>query len=244
MFVVAILELHGTLEGEAAALAVDVGGTAYDARMLLGSGTPAVVRRTEDKAQALDLLARLRARGHGAAACDASAVVAAEAMIPMRRFRLGPSAVALDDRPGETLPYDDLLALVAAVHRTQTHVETHVTEKKLSITRAIVTSGLSMTKTVKKEMHSTTEERDNVLYLFRRSGAKPWLLREGAVADWSGHGQPLAASRLENFRLAIGALRAGAPGAAFDDRLVSRKTQDADLLAHLLALWTARSAYR
>ncbi|HEX8789866.1 MAG TPA: hypothetical protein VF765_02865 [Polyangiaceae bacterium] len=244
MFVVAILELHGRLEDEAAALAADVGGTAYDARMLLAPGMPAVVRTTEDKAQALDLLARLRARGHGAAACDASAVVAADAMVPMRRFRVGPAALALDDRPGETLPYDDVLALVAAVHRTQTHVETKTTEKKLSIARAIVTSGLSMTKTVKKETHTTTEERDNVLYVFRRSGAQPWLLREGGVADWTGHGQPLAATRLENFRLAVAALRAKAPGATYDDRLLTRKTQDVDLLAHLIALWIARSATR
>jgi hypothetical protein len=264
VFVVAILELRGRLEDEAAALATDLGTTAYDARMLLASGTPAVVRTTDDKAQALDLLARLRGRGHGAAACDATAVVASGSMVAMRRFRLGPTAITLDDRPGEQLAYDDLLALLAAVHRTRAHTETHTSEKKLSIARAVITSGLSMTKTVKKESHAAVEERENVLYLFRRSGAPPWILREGGVGDWSGHGQPLAASRLENFRLTVGALRARAPGATYDERLVTRKVQEraslavgagsksvttssdatVDLLAHLLALWIARSAYR
>lgn len=264
MFVVAVLEVRGRIEDEAAALAADLAITAYDARLLLAAGTPAVVRTTEDKAQALDLLARLRARGHGAVACDSAAVVASGAMVAMRRFRLGAAAMTLDDRPGEQLPYDDVLALVAAVHRTRAHTETHVSEKKLSIARAVITSGLSMTKTVKKESHAAVEERENVLYLFRRSGAPPWLLREGGVGDWSGHGQPLAASRLENFRLTVGALRARATGATFDDRLVTRKVQEraslavgagtksvttssdatVDLLAHLLALWIARSAYR
>ncbi|HTQ48685.1 MAG TPA: hypothetical protein VMI75_38270 [Polyangiaceae bacterium] len=264
MFVVAIAELAGRLEDEATALGADLGATPYDARMLLVSGLPAVVRTTGDKAQALDLLARLRARGHGAVACDSAAVVASGAMVAMRRFRLGPAAVTLDDRSGEALPYDDVLALLPAVHRTRAQTETSTSEKKLSIARAVVTSGLSMTKTVKKESHASTEERDNVLYLFRRSGAPPWLLREGGVGDWSGHGQPLAASRLENFRLTVGALRAKAPGATFDDRLVTRKVQEraslavgagsksitsssdasVDLLAHLLALWIARSAYR
>jgi len=264
VFVVAIAELAGRLEDEATALAADLGATAYDARMLLAAGLPAVVRTTSDKPQALDLLARLRGRGHGAVACDSAAVVASGAMMAMRRFRLGEAAVTLDDRPGESLPYDDVLALIAAVHRTRAQTETHVTEKKLSVTRAIVTSGLSMTKTVKKESHAASEERENVLYVFRRSGAMPWLLREGGVADWSRHGQPLAASRLENFRLTVGALRAKAPGATFDDRLVTRKVQEraalavgagtksittssdgsVDLLAHLLALWIARSAYR
>jgi hypothetical protein len=121
-----------------------------------------------------------------------------------------------------------------------------------------------MTKTVKKESHAATEERDDVLYVFRRSGAPSWLLREGGVADWSGHGQPLAASRFENFRLTVGALRAKAQGAMFDDRLLTRRVQEraslavgagtksitsssdasVDLLAHVLALWIARSAYR
>ncbi len=264
MFVVAIAELAGRLEDEATALGADLGATAYDARKLHASGLPAVVRTTGDKAQALDLLARLRARGHGAVACDSAAVVASGAMVAMRLFRLGPAAATLDDRPGEALPYDDVLAIVAAAHRTRAQTETSVSEKKLSIARAVVTSGLSMTKTVKKESHAATDDRDNVLYLFRRSGAPPWLLREGGVGDWSGHGQPLAASRLENFRLTVGALRAMAPGATFDDRLVTRKVQEraslavgagsksitsssdasVDLLAHLLALWIARSAYR
>lgn len=264
MFVVAVAELAGRMEDEAAALAADLGAAPYDARMLLASGLPAVVRTTADKARALDLLARLRARGHGAVACDSAAVVASGAMVQMRHFRLGPAAATPDDPAGESLPYDDVLAFVAAVHRTRANTETHVTEKKLSVARAVITSGLSMTKTVTKESHAATEERENVLYVFRRSGATPWLLREHGVGGWSGHGQPLAASRFENFRLTVGALRAKAPGATFDDRLVTRRVQEraslavgggtksvttssdasVDLLAHLLALWIARSAYR
>lgn len=264
MFVVAIVELQGPLENEATALAADLGVTSYDGRMLLAAGLPAIVRTTADKAHALELLARLRSRGHGAVAFDSAAVVSSAEMVPIRRFHLGPAAVVLEDRSGEALPYDDVLALVAAVHRIRANAETQVSEKKLSIARAVVTSGLSMTKTVKKESHAATEERDNVLYLFRRSGAPAWLLREGAVGDWSGHGQPLAASRYENFRLTVGALRAKAPAATFDDRLVTRKVREQaslaggagtrsvttssdagiDLLAHLLALWIARTGHR
>jgi hypothetical protein len=83
---------------------------------------------------------------------------------------------------------------------------------------------------------------------------------------WSGHGQPLATSESENFRIALNALRARAPSAAFDDRLVTRRAtperaalsggntnttvktsseSGVDLLAHLLAMWLARgAAYR
>jgi hypothetical protein len=261
MYVVAITELRGTLEDEAAALAIDLGCTAYDARMLLAPGMPAPVRRTPDREPALDLLSRLRARGHGAVACDLDAVVSSDAMTSMRRFRLGETGVGLDDRPDARLPYEDVIALIPAVHRSRTDTETVTREKKLSIGRALLTSGLSMSKTVTKQAHAAIEERESVLYAFRRSGATPWILREHGTV-WTGHGQPLATSAAENFRIAVATLRARVPAAAFDDRLVTRRaperaalsggpsttsvktSSDAgiDLLAHLLALSLARSA--
>ena len=261
MFVVAIADLASPLETEATALAADLALTAYDARLLLAGGLPAIVRTTPEKAPALDLLARLRERGHGAIACDAAAVAASTDMVSMRRFRLdGAAAIRLQDRPDLALPLDDVLALVAAVHRTRVDTETHVREKKFSVSRAIMTSGLSMTKTVSTDSHGATEEREAVLYVFRRSGSTPWILRENGT-DWTGLGRPPAPTRAENFRLATDALRAVAPEAAFDDRLVTRKARErtslrshtasvsvttssdggTDLLAHLIALWVARS---
>ncbi len=270
MFVVALTELRGPLEDEAAALARDLGCTAYDARMLLVPGIPAILRRMPDRAPALELLSRVRARGHGAVACDLSAVASSDAMTSMRRFRLGEEAVTLDDDPASRLPYDDVAALIAAVHRSRTDTQTVSRERKISIGRALVTSGLSMSKTVTKSSHDSTEERENVLYVFRRSGGAPWLLREHGTA-WTGHGQPLAHSEAENFRIAVATLRERATAAVFDDRLVARKAPEraalsgapstsgmtvktssdsgVDLLAHLLALALAKrhantAAYR
>ena len=263
MFAVALAELHRTAEEEATDLAEDLACTVYDARLLLAGGLPAIVRKTPDRAQALDLLARLRARGHGAVACDVAACVASAAMGAMRRFRLEADAIALDEG-GDRLPYEDVLALVAAVHRSRTETETKSREVKFSMGRALMTSGMSMTKTVTKESHATTEQRESVLYVFRRSGATPWLLREHGTT-WAGNGLPLAPTASENFKATVAALRARAPGAAYDDRLVTRRVGERaalsggagtttvktssdgaiDLLAHVLALWLARTeAYR
>jgi hypothetical protein len=263
VFVVAITELHGPVEDEVAPLAADMGATAYDARLLLAAGTPAVVKTTPDKAVALDLLGKLRSRGHGAVACDASAVVSSEDMVAMRRPRLEPDAVALDDRPGERLPFADVLALLPAVHQRRVDTATQTRETKLSMGRAMMTGGMAFTKTVKTNTRNTSEERDVVLYVFRRSGAPPWLLRERGTV-WTGLGLPLAPSEGENYRLAVAALRERASGATFDDRLMTRKAGErsalsvgsgsttvktssqagVDLLAHLLALGIARGAYR
>jgi len=268
-FVVAIAELKGAAEDEAPALAADLGATAYDARLLLAGGTPAVIRTTPDKALALDLLGKLRARGHGAVACDAAAVVASGDMVSMRRLRLGETAVTLDDRPGESLPYAGILALVAAVHRRRQDTDVQTKETKLSVGRAVITGGLSFTRTVKTQAHASTEERAGVLYVFRRDGATPWILHEHGTswaglaghAGQAGQTRAPAPSEGENFRNAVRLLRELAPGAVFDDRLVTRRATEravltalpgkttvttsseagVDLLAHIVAMWSART---
>jgi hypothetical protein len=264
VFVVALAELCGTVEDEVAPLAADMGATPYDARLLLAAGTPAIVKTTPDRSLALELLARLRARGHGAVACDAAAVVSSEDMVAMRRPRLGSDTVTLDDRPEEPLPYADVLALLPAMHQRRVESATQTRETKLSMSRAVMTGGLAFTKTVKTSTRQASEERDVVLYVFRKSGGTPWLLHERGTA-WAGLGLPLAPSEGENFRLAVAALRERAPSAAYDDRLMTRKPAEraslsgsggnttvksssqagVDLLAHVLAMWIARKgAYR
>ena len=75
MFVVGIAKLAGALQDELPALAADLGITAYDARMLLAPGIPALVLVTPEKSKALGLLGSLRARGHESLAFDTQAVV-------------------------------------------------------------------------------------------------------------------------------------------------------------------------
>lgn len=264
VYAVAIAELAGASDGDGSALAEDLGCTPYDARLLLAPGVPAVVRTTPDKAVALDLLARLRSRGYQAVACDLAAVVASGAMTSMRHFRLGDDAILLDDAIDARLPYGDVLALVAAMHRRRTDTETTTRERRFSVSRALMTSGLAMSKTVTTGARTATDEREAVLYVFRRGGAPPWILRERGTV-WSGHGRPLAPSESQNFRVAVAELRARAPGAAYDDRLVTRRAPERatlsggpastsvttsseagiDLLAHLVAMGVARAnAYR
>jgi hypothetical protein len=261
VYVVAIAQLATAVDVEAVPLAADLGATVYEARLLLAAGVPVVVKSTADKATALDLLAKLRARRHGAVACDAASVVAANAMTTMRRFRVGVDAVSLDDRPDERLDYEDVLAFIVAVHRRRTETATETRDRQFSATRAIASGGVLLTKTVKTATHTTTEDRERVLYVFRKSGARPWILHERGTI-WAGLGRPVAPTESENFRVAIDVLRERAPAAAYDDRLVTRKgtpertavagTTGAatirtsseggvDLLAHVLALFLFES---
>jgi hypothetical protein len=107
-------------------------------------------------------------------------------------------------------------------------------------------------------VRSTSDEKEQVLYMYRRTSAVPWILRE-AGTSYAGLGAEIAKSQLENFNRTVHALRARMPLAEYDDRLLSvrrvrsrvsssvaRGTVESssadwvDLLAHIVALAVAR----
>jgi hypothetical protein len=283
MHVVAIAELGAPIAEEAPALAADLGSSVYDERLNLNAGLPAVVLATADAARARTLLERLRGRGHGALACEAGALVSSERMVSMRRFRLEPDAIveghdparpqpsaaeaspyreALDageERPPAHLPFASVSALLRASRLVRTEKPVEVKEKKFALGRAVVSGGLMMTKTVTRQETSVVEDREQLLYLFRRDGQPPWILYENGT-HFSGLGGELAPSALANFFRTVERLRQLAPHAVYDERFLKlrrppeRAARAAaalptlagapeggmDLLAHLLARWIAR----
>jgi hypothetical protein len=240
--VVAIAELSGPIESAVSALAVELGTTAYELRLTLGGGFPAVVLATSDGDRATAVARAIAARGHRAFACDRAQVVSSARMTVFRDFQLGAAGVIPGPGSPEVLPYGDIVALLRAAHRSTTETTTEIKEKKLRPGMALATGGLVMTKTTTREVTSRSEDREQVLYLFRRSGSPPWILREKA-GRYAGLGAELGRTTLENFAATVKKLRALAPGAAYDERLqgarpirgVAEGADAVDLLAHLLA---------
>jgi hypothetical protein len=248
VYVVAIAALAGPVEAEAAALAADLGVTPYELRLNLTAGLPAFVLMSSDRERAISVRDRIAARRHGTIFCDSDQVVASQAMVSMRRFRLEADAVLADDSAAETrLEYDDIHVLLRAVHRTtETEVE-EVREKKFRPGAALLTGGVVLTKTRVREVQRTREEREEVLYIFRQSGATPWLLPESA--QYQGLGKDLVPTRHGNFLTTIRLLRERSRFAKYDERLISRRklpelsiasdtegsTSGMDLVAHVLA---------
>jgi hypothetical protein len=246
MFVVAVVALARSVEEEALALGADLGVTTYEAALLLRAIAPSVVLRAPDRARALDLLSRLRARGHDVVACDVDAVVASADMLEVRSFSFETAAfVALGAErqtrePLDRVAYADLVAIVRAIHAHVVETVEKTRERQLSVGRAALTGGLLMTKTKTTERTRTSSEREAVVYLFRRGGP-PWLVR-ASRARYDGLEAPLLPSQHENFAALVARLRERAPGAAYDERLsrAPRAPEAADLAAHLVALSLTR----
>jgi hypothetical protein len=231
--VVAITTLATTVDDEAKALAAELGTTAYEQRLKLTAGLPAIVLATTDAAAAHALHAKLKARGHRAHVVRAADVIAASAMIQLRHFAFEEEALVSG---AERLPWSAITTLVRARHHHRSETTAVVKEKKFNATRAILSGGLVTRKTERREVVTRSEDSEQVLYLFRGDGAPPWLLREQAT-NYAALGATLAPTANRNFATAIELFRARAPDARFDDSLLRRPTiDDVDLFAHLLAL--------
>ncbi len=260
MYVVALTRWSAApREPEVLALAPLVGGTLYDARLLLAGALPLLLVRTDDVARAQQALALLRARGHGAVACDVDRVEASEQMFCPREFAFEGDfrepvglRVAEPGRGERLLTFDRVLAFVRATHDAASESTTVTKTTKLSLAKAAITGGAAFTKTtVKKERH-VSEDREQVLYVFDGSGHGHVILRETRL-KYAGLGDRIAPSVAENFQRLVQALRDRAPQALFDEQLVGARRRavvtaagqgalaasnadETDLAAHLIAV--------
>ncbi len=233
MHLVALLRLGTAPEQVAQWLAARFGTLPYAERQKLGAGMPAIVSTTPDADAAVALVSALVAAGHDARACAEDEVVSSDEMVAIRRFELAADAlIAETDR----LPWDDVACLLRATHRTSQRTKTTTKERKFSLGQAVMTGGMMMRATKTRETVTHTGDTEPVMYLFRRSGGTPWLLAQNR-AQYAALGDERAATVAPNFLRTVEAVRARAPRAVFDDRLVARREgpEEIDVLAHFLA---------
>ncbi len=245
-------------EEEVARIAQDLATTPYEARLLLSGGLPALLSTSAERERAAAMGERLRARGHGVVLLDASQITPAHEMVQLRRLAFDADGLVADEaRPTERLPFDDVLALVRAVHKVRTDSSEKVTELKFNATRAMALGPMFAMQRQVTEKKKSVEEREAVLYLFRRSGERPWLLSEQS-ASYAALGPELAPTRVVNFQRVVARLRERCIHGQFDDRLLQHKriperlaggpsgkllettsSSGVDVLAHVLAAWIA-----
>ena len=241
MLFIFVANLARPAAAEADALAPILGMTPYETRLALAAGPPSVVLSTTDPSRANDVLGVLRSRGHGAHAFDNENFVASEGMTKADDFVLDAEGMRRT-QSGELLPYGDVYAILRAVHDSTSEFERPV-GAVVSDRQIINSSALRAT--------TRNEEREHVAYFFRRSGEKPWLLRE-RHASYVGLGAERTPIAFANFTRTLTRMREASAMAVYDDRLARRRVPERagaegerssragmDLLAHMLAMTIA-----
>jgi hypothetical protein len=207
----------------------------YDARLKLAQPAPAVVLRTEDADAARTLGASLRARGHDVVALDESAAPEARAV---RAFRFGDASLEAD---GAEIAYASITAFVRAARTVRSETIERVTERKLRPGMALATGGLVMSKKVVRNQAHIAHTREDLLFVFG-AAREAWIVSERGT-KWAAL-DSVAPSQRENFLRVVAEIRARAPNAPYDERLLAHKnlddTTDIALRARMLAISLSR----
>jgi hypothetical protein len=233
MHVVAVTRWGSPLPGELPELAARLGMVAYDLRLRLAGGLPAVFAQVEEKMEAAGHVEFLRARGHGAVACDAEAVPGPEDQIVPVDFE--PTATALRGTCTRgrhfELPFAEILAIVHAACVTSSEHTVTTQEKKFAPGRAVLSGGMVLRKKVDRVDKAVTQEQEQMIYMFCRSHPAPYVWKE-LTLRYQGLGDRRQLTTMQNFATLSKRLRTLVPHAFHDQRLLTHKRRaDISVLA-------------
>jgi hypothetical protein len=227
VFVVAIHYAPGAGEALAAPLGEALDKTPYEikARLSDPEGGPAVVARYGEIEPAWACAGRLRANNLLPILVTPEDVETDARRFLVRGFELGPQALTVTSRRGETaeISYRDLQLFLRGV-RVDEQTEIKTTEqRKFSMTRALVTQGLMMTKTVRKTAKVTSASREEFFHLYA-AGRPPLAFRAGAL-DYRSFGGALQPSVQANFTVLVERMRQAFPDARYSERLLNSQSR-------------------
>ncbi len=218
MTIVAIVRRPGRPEEAAQALASGTGLTLAEARMRLAPEPPALVARL-DGGQAGALVASLRAAGLAALAVDDRCPSDADALL-VHRFALDEPAATFSPRGGEPVQvaWPEVAAILRGLRASRTDVQTTEKSRTLSVQAAVLTGGLVTSRTTTTTARSSSESAEQVVFLYLRDGRRLRLAEQELAFSCLGKGmQPSSAGNMAELAVR---LRARAPGAFYDERLL------------------------
>jgi hypothetical protein len=235
MHVVAVYNIGEDREQLAKALSSALGKTVLEARARLNApGTgPFVVGVFGEETGAAGLAGRLRAGGFHAAVLGEDDIARETGAWEVRRFDLNERELSVGSSNGESradaYPGIDLILRGTGITSSTTTETTK--QRTFSLSRAVLSSGLSVTKTTKTVRDVTSQEREGFFILYSRD-EPPLAFRENRLL-YDSLGPARQPSRSANFSLLLAELRSRCPAVRYDERLLSRPGQAA-LLGPLL----------
>jgi hypothetical protein len=225
--IIAIRDLDPRSAERSATLAAAVGSVPVElaARLRAAGRGPVVLATTASPDDARSLAAAVEAAGLRALVLEPGELETEAGRFLVRTPAFEGTALHVVSRQAASLALEcAAIRLVLRGTMVESTPETATTrERKFSLGKAIMTQGLVVTKTVEKTTRSEAETREGFAHLYA-PGHPPIVLRESALS-WEHSGLPRQPSRAANFTAFLAEVRRRAPGAVYDDRLLTRAGQ-------------------
>jgi hypothetical protein len=237
MNVVAIHSLAEDKQSLGGKLAAALGVTAFEAlsRLRIPGNGPLVVAVFAEPEPAGRLVEKLRAAGFHPTLLTADEI-STEAGLPLvRRFRLDGETLHVDTLQGGSIDiaYRGIRLVLRGTRVVRSTSTETVKNRSFNLSRAVLSSGLMLTKTTKTLRETTNETREGFFALYAADGKTAMVFNErGLVYDSLGSARQPASSA--NLVYLVGELRRRCEDAVCDERLLTRAGQAA-LLGPLLS---------
>lgn len=229
MFVVAVYDVGEDKEHLAKALSYVLGKTVLEARARLkapGRG-PFVMGVFGKRDGADDLAVKLCTGGFQAVVLDGGEIAREAGSWEVRRFDIGERELSVESADGgsSTVAYPEIdLILRGTCITSSTSTET-AKQRSFSLGRAVLSGGLTVTKTTRAVREVTNQERKGFFIVYAENGRHFAFRENGLLYDSLGPArQP---SRSANFALLLAELRSRCRTAKCDESLLSRAGQAA-----------------
>ena len=227
MHVVAIYSLGQDRETHAAALASALGITMYEtlSRLRSPGNGPFTIGVFADQERATQIGEKLRSAGFSAAVLTEAEIIAERNPLIARKFDLSENELAVGIETGESLSvsFQNIRLILRGTGIVRGTATETVKNRSLSLGRAVMSSGLMITKTTKTVQEVATEEREAFFNLYE--GDNPVIVfRENALI-YDSLGPALQPSRALNFAYLLAELRRRCANAHYDERLLTRPAQ-------------------
>jgi hypothetical protein len=200
-----------------------LGMLVFDVRQRIGGGGPVVIGTFAEQTLAETRARSLEQKGIPTFLIDTDLLRAAPAPLRVRQFALDSMSLQIETLGGqpELIPYKEVSLLISAIGVIgRSELTDTVTERKFSVGKTLLAGGIPMTKKVKHEGKTQSEERDEVLFLVTSGGLE--VIFSCSALNYAGLGSGMQMSRTLNFAHLKAELLRLAPQAVVDGRLLKR----------------------
>ena len=227
MHILALHTIPDQGDNSARLLAETLGITSYEAhaRLRVAGQFPLVISVFSEKKIAEDTASRINSAGFTTIMLCDDEIESEERRMVVKEFILGERELVVDSRTAGkcTIDYRSVTLLLRGISMKRV-TDTEIEKKRtFSMGKTLLTGGLMMTKSAKKEHTTVSESREGFIHIYDKEN-NIVVFRENSLV-YASLGKMLTHSRSSNFTFVAAEIIRQCPAASYNDFLLNRGRQ-------------------